>query len=99
MIENLKKYSLGGNWVRVNGALTWNPKMEENVFGEYVKFSHVEEALRSASDNKSSQKFPNYRSVEMEFDRWRHVNNERDDTVSEKNLRQFYHIIVENFGR
>jgi len=51
MIENLKKYSLGGNWVRVNGALTWNPKMEEDVFGEYYKVSDVDEALRSTSPN------------------------------------------------
>lgn len=59
-----------------------------------------EMAIKVASPNNTSRpKLPKYSAVEMEFDRWQHEHNPNDETLSEKNLKQFYNIIVGNVGR
>jgi hypothetical protein len=61
-MENLQRYDCDFDQCGImdNGMIP-NPK------GSYVKFSDVEEALRSASDNTESLPFPDCRECKIRF--------------------------------
>ena len=51
-------------------------------------------AANSASANTSNPKLPEYNAVESEFTRWWHKDGLGENSLSYRNLKQFYDIIV-----
>lgn len=65
----------------------------------YVSSAQKEkaEAEPSTSTNKAMPEFPKYAEAEKEFLRWWHAKNSGDDTLSYRNMHEFYDIIVGNY--
>ena len=96
--ETTEEYANTRRWAlkeaNVDGSL-WAAFIE----GWNRKPSKEGEAELPASDNKSSPKFPkSYEETEKLFLEWWHTGGRRD-TLSRKNMKMFYDIVVGNNGR
>ena len=96
-LEVQEEYQMGGLAGDLYEEFAWDTM--QKYLTRKIQLVESANTAETAKNNKSSPKFPKYRTVEMEFDRWRDINNHKDRTVSEKNLHKFYDIIVRNFGR
>ena len=72
-----------------------SPDSNDRTSWERIK-KELEE-LTKTSTNKAMPKFPKYGDAEAEFLKWWHAKNPGDNTLSYRNMHEFYDIIVGNY--